>query len=138
MNDLPFPKASQPGSLPNISSVTSIELPWERATPHDPPLMMFQICFSDGRRVSFAYSDLREIRCRDAGHITVGIYGLEKYHLTIEGRNLDELHSLLSMARIKSVIELGSRTFDRPEDSPCIDRIQIEALTGSSSYSPAP
>ncbi|MCA9026696.1 MAG: hypothetical protein KDA86_15925 [Planctomycetaceae bacterium] len=133
MTDLPFPSPTTTRTVPSIGNVTSIELPWQRVGPHEPPLLMFQVRFADGRMISFAYSDLREIRRRDAGHLTIGIYGMKKYEVTIEGRNLDELHSLLAMANIKSLTEFGPRSFDRPEESPCIDRIRIETITRSAS-----
>jgi len=128
MTHLPFPQKSAAAVLPSISSVTSIEPPWQRVGPHEPPLMMFQVCFTNGRIISFAYSDLREIQRRDAGHLTIGIYGLHKYQLTIEGRHLDELHALLAMAKIKSLTEFGRGGFDRPESSPSIDAIHVEKL----------
>ncbi|WP_417847329.1 hypothetical protein [Thalassoglobus sp.] len=136
MHDLPFPSSASAPAVPKIGSVTSIQLPWERVGPHEQPPMMFQVRFSNGRIVSFAYSDLREIRRRDAGHLTIGIYGLEKYQLCIEGRNLDELHSLLGMGKIKSIIEFGQRAFDQPEESACIEKIELETLTGPAPYSP--
>ncbi len=137
MKDLPFPSPAPAPTVPTIGTVTSIQQPWERVGPHEQPPMMFQVRFTNGRIVSFAYSDLREIRRRDAGHLTIGIYGLEKYQLCIEGRNLDELHTLLGMGKIKSIIEFGVRTFDQPEENACIEKIDIETLTGPSSYSPA-
>lgn len=128
MSHLPFPQKSPAAAVPSITSVTTIEPPWQRVGPHEPPLMMFQVCFADGRITSFAYSDLREIQRRDAGHLTVGIYGLQKYHLTIEGRHLDDLHGLLAMAKVKSFTECDRRGFDRPENGPCIDAIRLETL----------
>ncbi len=91
---------------------------------------MFQVQFCSGRIVSYAYSDLREIRFRDAGFLQLCLYGMEKYHITIEGRNLTELANLIGSGKIKSFVELGSRTFERAEESPSIDKITIETLTG--------
>ncbi|WP_153558153.1 hypothetical protein [Roseimaritima sediminicola] len=95
---------------------------------------MLQLMFYDGRVVSYAFSDIREMQKRDAGHIELSIYGMEKYRLTIKGRHLNELFDLLQLGRIRSMTELGPRTFDHPEDSPAIDTITIETLTGPSSF----
>ena len=95
---------------------------------------MLQFHFYDGRVVSYACSDIREMQKRDAGHIELSVYGMEKHRLTIKGRNLNELFDLLQLGRIKSMTELGPRTFDYPEESPAIDSITIETLTGPSQF----
>ena len=86
--------------------------------------------------VSLALLAPTSARCtkRDAGHLELLIYGMEKYRLTIRGRHLGELFDLLQIGRIRSVIELGPRTFDHPEDSPAVDSISIEPLTGPTSF----
>ena len=129
MNNLPFPSNENSFSTGHIAK-TSTEAPWKRAHPNDPPLIMFQVQFNNGRIVSYAYSDLREIRLRDAGFLQLCLYGMEKYHITIEGRNLTELANLIGQGRIKSFVELGPRTFEKAEESPSIDKITVEALTG--------
>jgi len=85
---------------------------------------------ANGLVKSYACSDIREMQKRDSGHIELSLYSMEKYRVTIVGRNLGELFDLLIMGRIKSMTELGPRTFDQPEESPAIDTITIEALTG--------
>lgn len=67
-----------------------------------------------------------------AGFIQLSIFGMEKFRVTIEGRNLDELYGLLMLNRVKSMNELGERTFDRPEIELAINKISIEVLTGPS------
>ncbi len=94
---------------------------------------MFQLQFCDGRVISYAYCDLRETRLRDAGYLQLCLLGMEKYHITIEGRNLTDLANLIGTGKIKTLIELGPRTFERPESSPSIDKITVEALTGPAS-----
>jgi len=125
MSQLPFAQ----NAVPNIGQVTSIEPPWRKASPHDPPLMMFQVRFKDGRMISYSYSDLREIRRFDAGHLVIGIYGFEKYEITVKGRNLDEFYTLLAIGKIQYVEELGPHNFDRPENIPSIDSIHVENVT---------
>lgn len=128
MKHMPFP--SNQNAMPNLAEERSLETPWKRAAPSEPPPMMFQVRFCDGRVISYAYADLRETRLRDAGHLQLCLLGMEKYHLTIEGRNLTELGSLIGAGKIKSLEELGPRTFDRPETAPSIDTITVETLTG--------
>lgn len=131
MSRLPFPSNpnhSQP--QPGRSVERAREAPWKRAGPTEPPPMMLQVRFLDGSVTSYAYADLRETRLRDAGCLTLCILGMEKYLVTIEGRHLTELATLIGMGKIKSLEELGPRTFDRPEEAPSIDAITIETLTG--------
>ena len=91
---------------------------------------MFQVQFHDGRVNSYAYCDLRETRLRDAGYLQLCLLGMEKYHINITGRNLSELAKLIGAGKIKSFMELGPRTFERPEEIPAIDKITVETLTG--------
>lgn len=130
MTHMPFP--SNQNALPSMANNEKLEAPWKRAAPTEPPPLMFQVRFCDGRVISYAYADLRETRLRDAGHLQLCLFGMEKYHLTIEGRNLTELNALIGAGKIKSLDELGPRTFDRPESAPSIDSIRVEALTGPS------
>ncbi len=130
MANLPFPSNENSQAVPSLVGEGLLNAPWKRALPTEPPPMMFQVQFKNGRVVSYAYADLRETRLRDAGFLQLCILGMEKYHLTIEGRNLTELANLIGSGKIKSLEELGSRTFDRPESSPSIDSIRIETLSG--------
>jgi hypothetical protein len=130
MKNLPFP-CNENLRAPS-GETTSSEPPWKRMQAHEGPPIMFQVEFCDGQILSYAYSDLRETRLRDAGYLQLSIYGMEKYRLTIEGRNLTELANLIGMGKIKSFVELGPRSFQRPEEDPSIDKIIIETLTGPS------
>lgn len=129
MGHLPFPSNEnlQPAAPP---PQVRAKTPWDRVSPSEPPPIMFQVQFYDGRIQSYAYCDLRETRLRDAGYLQLGLLGMEKYHINIEGRNLSELAKLIGLGKIKSFTELGPRTFERPEASPAIDKITIETLTG--------
>lgn len=138
MARLPFPRSEQPRPeqprpVTAPSPLRSLDAPWKRAAPTEPPPLMFQVQFCDGRIISFAYADLRETRLRDAGSLQLGILGMEKYHVLIEGRHLGELATLIGLGKLKSVEELGPRTFDRPESAPTIDSITVETLTGPTS-----
>ncbi|WP_231993837.1 hypothetical protein [Pseudobythopirellula maris] len=127
---MPFP--SNQNAIAGLAEQRPLDAPWKRAAPTEPPPMMFQVRFRDGRVVSYAYADLRETRLRDAGHLQLCLLGMEKYCLTIEGRNLSELDALIGAGKIRSLEELGPRTFDRPEAAPSIDKITVETLTGPS------
>lgn len=128
MKHIPFPSNQNP--LPKPDEKASPEAPWKRAGPTEAPPIMFQVRFRDGRVISYAYSDLRETRLRDAGYLQLCLLGMEKYCVTIEGRHLTELNKLIGAGKIKSLDELGPRTFDRPESAASIDVITVETLTG--------
>ncbi|MCA9232957.1 MAG: hypothetical protein KDA57_20090 [Planctomycetales bacterium] len=126
---LPFP--SNENRVDTVRSIQSPDdLPWKRVSPSEPTPLMFQVRFCDGRTTSYAYCDLREIRLRDAGYLQLGLLGMEKMLISIAGRNLTELAELIAAGKLKSLTELGPRTFDRPETSPSIDKITVETLTG--------
>ncbi|MEZ6063745.1 MAG: hypothetical protein R3C19_25635 [Planctomycetaceae bacterium] len=101
---------------------------WQKLNPGEPVPMMFQLRLLDGRIISFAYADLREIRTRDAGFIELGLYGMDRYRVGITGRNLTELTTLLSLGRIRRLEESDPRDLTRSENSPTIDSITIETL----------
>ncbi len=129
MPRLPFPSNEGPHPVRGLTAERA-SVPWKRAGPTEPPPMMFQVRFLDGRVISYAYADLRETRLRDAGYLQLCILGMEKIHVSLAGRNLTELATLIGMGKIKSLEELGPRTFDRPETAPTIDTITIDVLTG--------
>lgn len=131
MPNLPFP--SNENSHPAEGGVgNAAKTPWMRVNPNESPPIMFHVRFYDGRQVSYAYCDLRELRMRDAGHLQLCLFGMEKIHIEVVGRNLTELAELIAAGKIKSFAELGPRTFERPEASPSIDKITVEVLTGPS------
>lgn len=115
------PSANDPGE--------NIKPPWHKVRQGEIPPMMFQIRFRSGEIVSFAYSDLREIRVRNAGHIELGILGMAKIRIIVEGRNLGELAECLGCGLIRWMQEEDDREIDRPETSGCIATIQIETIT---------
>lgn len=129
MAHMPFPSNENVAIAPTLQPGGQ-KSPWKRSAPGEPPPLMLQFVFHDGRVVSYACSDIREMQKRDAGHIELSIFGMEKYRVTIQGRNLNDLFDLLQMGRIRSMTEFGPRTFDHPEENPAIDKISIEALTG--------
>lgn len=129
MSRLPFP-SNENSHVGIPAAKTDDKSPWNRTKPSEPPPIMFQIQFCDGRIISYAYCDLRETRLRDAGYLQLCLLGMEKYHINITGRNLTELANLIGAGKIKSFVELGSRTFELPESSPSIDKITVETLTG--------
>ncbi|WP_437207111.1 hypothetical protein [Planctomicrobium sp. SH664] len=104
--------------------------PWQSIRSGEMPPLMFQLRFRTGETISYAYSDLREIRVRDAGRVQLGIQGLSKLLITIEGRHLRDLGELIGSGLLRWLQETDERTIDIPEESPCITAIMIEKLTG--------
>ena len=132
MSHMPFPSNENIASPPSLQAGNA-SLPWKRTGPGEPPPPMMQFIFHDGRIASYACSDIREMQKRDAGHIELLIYGMEKYRITLQGRHLNDLFDLLQNGRIRSMTEFGPRTFEHPEESPAIDKITIELLNGPAS-----
>lgn len=129
MSNLPFPSNENRANASRPFGSTS-KTPWQKITPTEGSPLMFQVRYCHGGATSYAYCDLREIRLRDAGFLQLGLLGMEKLLISITGRNLSELAELIAAGKIKSLTELGPRTFDRPETSPSIDKITVETLTG--------
>lgn len=102
--------------------------PYCRVGSGELPPMMLQIRLADGQSISFAYSDIREIRCRDAGHVQLGIFAMTRVTVTIEGRHLRELSNLLGMAMVRWMEEADERDNERPETEPEIVSIRVEAV----------
>lgn len=127
---LPFPSNDRQPAMPVLASNKAALVPWECVQDKEGLPNFFRIRFHDGRRISFAYSDLREIRMIHAGHLVIGLYGMEKYHIVLEGRRLEELARMLEINRVKSLFEDGPRAFERDESKPAIDRCTVETLTG--------
>ncbi|WP_145207066.1 hypothetical protein [Planctomycetes bacterium TBK1r] len=127
---MPFP-SNENLTIPRRTLATkATDYPWKKLSPGEPPAMTLQLIFGDGRVISYASSDIREMQKRDPGHLQIFVYGMEKYRITIEGRHLDDLFDLLQNSRVRSLTEMGPRTFDHPEDAPSIEKITVEALTG--------
>ena len=102
--------------------------PWATLQEGAMPPLMFQLRFHDGRMSSFAYSDLREIHCPDAGRIELLLVGIAKLVITIEGRLLRDLAKWFSGAMVRWVQEGDPRDVDRPESAPEIVKITVEEL----------
>lgn len=103
--------------------------PWHKIRPNEIPPMMFQLRLRSGVMHSFAYSDLREIHLLNAGRIELGVLGMAKMQISIDGRNLGELAECLGYGLIRWMQEEDDREVDRPETSGCINSIQIEVIS---------
>ena len=114
-----------PDSRPSAAEVSP---PWLIMRNGELPPMMFQLRMAQGEQLSFAYSDLREVRFRDAGFLQLGVYGMSRLLITIEGRHLRELADALGCGLVRWLQVADERELDRPESSPCIDAISIEAF----------
>jgi len=113
----------------SIGDVTvQSHLPWQAIRDGEIPPMMFQLRFRDGHIESYAYSDIREVHCRDAGHIQLYVYSICKKTITFEGRHLKELANLFCIASLRSVFEADVRDVERPESSPEVTRILVEQI----------
>lgn len=102
---------------------------WQTVRNGEMPPLMFQLRFRDGRIRSFAYSDLREIRYRDAGSIQLGLCGMSRLLVTIEGRHLRELVELLGNGLVYWLQEADARDVETPETSPSITAVTVEDAT---------
>ncbi len=91
--------------------------------------MCFEVRLSGGIVETFAYSDFRGTKLLHAGYLVVRVFGMEKYHIIIEGRNLTELAKHLSLGRIQWFGQVGRET-EASESNPHIASIRIDALTG--------
>ena len=137
MTHMPFPSnenalSAAKQTLAKASS--SDKPPWQVIKAAESQPNMFRLHRHNGIVFSYAYCDLREIRMLSAGHLQLFLYGIEKYSITIEGRNLTDLAGLLGECRIKSLEESGPRTFIRAESIPSIDKITVEELTNSAPH----
>ncbi len=129
MDRMPFP-SNDKAPLAAVSLAETDDMPWQKLNPAEMMPMMFSLQFCNGSIVSFAYSDLREFRVRDSGHVILSLFGMEKYRVTIEGRNLGELAHLLGLGRIRWAAERDPRAAQQPESEASISQIAVEALTG--------
>lgn len=102
--------------------------PWQKIRAGEMPPLMFQLRLRSGEMIAFAYSDLREVRFRDAGFIQFGVLGMSKMLITVEGRNLLDLYECLGSGLIRWMREVDEREVERPETSGAIASIQIEPI----------
>jgi hypothetical protein len=63
MTHMPFPSNENDFASSSLANA-SVQAPWKRANPSEPPPIMFQLQFCDGKVISYAYCDLRETRLR--------------------------------------------------------------------------
>lgn len=103
---------------------------WHHVRSGEMPPVMFQLRLRTGEVISYPYSDLREIRLRDAGYIQLGVLGMSKILVTIEGRHLRELSEGLGCGLIRWMAESDERDADRPESVPAITGISVETVQG--------
>ena len=103
-------------------------LPWAKIREGEMPPMMFQLRFNDGRLTSYAYSDIREVHSRDAGHVQLMLFAMKRLVITFEGRNLRDLANLFCNAAVRSVDEANPRDSSRPEGAPEVIRITVEPI----------
>lgn len=103
-------------------------VPWGRLRDGDLPPMMFQLRLRSGGMISYPYSDIREICCRDAGQVEVSLIGMTKLRVIFEGRRLRDLADLLGRAEIFWIEEADPRDVDRPESTPEIVSISIQPI----------
>lgn len=130
MARLPFPSNQNLHAMAASNNGARQATPWKKLNAGEPPPMTLQLIFGDGHVISYAWSDIREMHKRDQGHLMIYVYGMEKYRITVEGRHLNDLFDLLQNARVRSLTEMGPRTFDHPEEAPSIEKISVESLTG--------
>ncbi len=127
-NNDPIHSLPQDRQLPHeVKLQNSEKAPWATTANGTMPPMMFQINFHDGRMICFAYSDLREIHCRDAGHIELFVQAMGKLAILIEGRHLTDLAKWLCNGMIRSIQESDPRD-TKPESAPEIVNITVEEL----------
>ena len=104
------------------------DLPWVKIREGEMPPMMFQIQFNDGRLSSYAFSDIREVHCADAGKVQLMLFAMQKIVITFEGRNLRDLANLFCNAALRSIRESDPRELERPERAPEVIRVSIEPI----------
>jgi len=94
------------------------------------PPMCFQLRLRDGQRISYPYSDIRSIHCRDAGQIRITLHSVHRLAITITGRHLYELSNLLGMAVVHWIREADPRAESRPEANAEVEQVLIEPIAG--------
>lgn len=102
--------------------------PWGVVQPGAMPPMMLQLWLADGRMLSFPYTSICELHCRDAGRIELYVQSMARQVITIEGRRLRDLAKRLSQAAVVWVQQRDPRQPAAPESLPEIVSITIERL----------
>ncbi len=88
--------------------------------------MMLQLRLANGEMLSYSYSDIRQIRVRDAGYVQLFVAGFTQTVITLEGRLLTGLADDIGSGMIRWIEEAEERDIDKPEASPSIISILIE------------
>ena len=101
-------------------------VPWHRIQAHEMPPMMLQLRMANGEILSYSYSDIRQIRMRDAGYVQLFVAGFTRVIVTLEGRLLQSLANDIGGGMIHWIQEADERDMDIPENRPSIVSIQIE------------
>ena len=104
-------------------------VPWQSISSGEMPPLMLQFRLRSGETISYSYHDIREIRVRDAGRVQLGLIGMFKLQVTIEGRHLRELGELIASGLVRWMQETDERSDEAPETSPCITSIAIERIS---------
>lgn len=104
------------------------DAPWGLAKHEALPPMMLQLWLASGAMRAFAYSDIREVYCPDAGRIELSIQAMGRWVVALEGRRLGELAKRLTTGGVVWVRESDPRAVPRQESEPEIVRITIEEL----------
>ena len=127
MKTMPFPSNDDVGLSQN--PIEQNVIPWKKLHANEATPMCFEVRMADGVVETFAYSDFRGTKLLHAGYLIVRVFGMEKYHIIVEGRNLGELATFLSLGRIRWFGQVGSET-EAPETGGYISSVRIDALTG--------
>ena len=98
--------------------------PWELVPANAMPPMMFELRSRDGTMTSYPYSDVRKIRCRDAGCVELYLLSLEKLMISIHGRHLRDLARSFGSGMVRWVQE-GDHRDSKPEEAPEINVIDV-------------
>ncbi|WP_430450705.1 hypothetical protein [Rhodopirellula europaea] len=112
---------------PQATRVDEGDQPWLKVRNGEMPPMMFQLRMRDGQITSFAFSDIRQVHSRDAGHIRLSLLAMGRMVVTIQGRHLRDLASLIGIGMVRWIEESDLRDVDRPETHPEIVSISIES-----------
>lgn len=125
---LPFPSNENQSFFALPKAETDETPPWKILNVREPTPMSFEIRFRDGHIEAFAYSDFRGAKLVNPGYLIVGLIGMEKMHIVVEGRHLRELSRHLSLGRIDWLGESANRGHEPVEELPHIERIQVDIL----------
>lgn len=130
MKSMPFPSNDDTHSILPPTKANAAEMPWQKLHPTAAMPLSFEVRVGNGVVETFPYSDFRGTKLLHAGYLIIRVFGMEKYHIIVEGRNLSELAKLLSLGRVQWFGETTVRELNAPESDPCITAIKIDELTG--------